>query len=92
VKLYADLGAFRKLSTTSGLIPIVTKTIDFEYSTGIVLSFAKNIFEIYLPLYHSPNIRDNLALNTNNYFERIRFQLNLREMNPFGLIKKQLTK
>ncbi len=92
VKLFADIGAYRKLSTVTGLFPILTKTIDFEYSMGVTLSFVKNIFEIHLPLYHSPNIRDNLALTTRNYFERIRFQLNVRELNPFHQIKKRLVK
>jgi hypothetical protein len=59
-----------------------------NYSGGIYLSVAKGIFEIYLPLFASADVRgfwDKQDLN--HPFERASFLLNLNKLNPADLAR-----
>jgi hypothetical protein len=59
-----------------------------SYSGGLYLSFAKGIFEIYLPLFASADVQgfwDNQGLN--HPFERASFLLNLNKLNPADLAR-----
>ena len=51
------------------------------YNTGVALNIIPNIFEIYFPFYMSSN------LNQLNYGEKIRFTLNLNQLNPFKMVR-----
>lgn len=55
---------------------------DVAWSGGIGLPIAKNVMEIYVPLFHSSNIRTALDVNNVRFIETIRFHYNLPALNP----------
>ncbi|HQP03563.1 MAG: M1 family metallopeptidase [Bacteroidales bacterium] len=63
---------------------------EFEYSgymsweTGLELEVIKSIFSIYLPVLVSKDIQKTNTIYFDNYFERIRFTLNLNLLNPYN--------
>lgn len=59
----------------------------FIYEAGIQLNLIRNVFEIYLPCYISPDMKRVADLNNQKFTERIRFKLNLNELNPLKAIK-----
>ncbi|MEO6883864.1 MAG: M1 family metallopeptidase [Bacteroidia bacterium] len=78
LRIYADLGAssddyFAKAP------PL--------YDIGIDLPIAKNIFEIYFPLFYSQDIKNEITANNLKYFQTVRFTLNFNLMNPLNIIK-----
>ena len=52
------------------------------YDFGLSLNIIPNICEIYFPVYLSSD------LNQLNYGEKIRFTLNINQLNPFKMIRK----
>jgi hypothetical protein len=57
-----------------------------SYSGGLYLSFAKGIFEIYLPLFATRDVQGVWdKQNLNHPFERASFLLNLNKLNPVDL-------
>jgi hypothetical protein len=73
-------------------------TNNYSYETkfltvgGLYVSIAKNVFEIYLPLFASQNVMDVWKLNNGfEYpFERASFILNLNAINPIKLAKNAM--
>lgn len=63
------------------------------YDAGIDIVLYRDVFEIFVPILISPNIQDhnNLIGTKNGIFQQIRFVVNLNKVNPFGLIKQQLS-
>ncbi len=63
------------------------------FDAGIDIVIARDIFEIFVPLTISNNIKNNNTLNgvSNNLFQQIRFVLNLNKVNPFTLIKQAVS-
>jgi hypothetical protein len=57
-----------------------------NYDVGIYLPLAKDIFEIYFPLYYSNDIQQAIAANNLKYGNLIRFTLHLEKINPFEII------
>lgn len=55
----------------------------FIYEAGFQLRFIKDIFEIYVPVFISQDLRMVNELNNRKYSDRIRFVLNLEALNPF---------
>ena len=47
----------------------------------------KDIFEIYIPLFYSDDIKSTIDYYGVNFMQRIRFVLNLNELNPFKMVK-----
>ncbi|MBN8702063.1 MAG: M1 family metallopeptidase [Bacteroidetes bacterium] len=60
----------------------------FLYNAGLVFSIYKNVFDIYLPLAMSSDIKNTITVNGWTYPETIRFSLNLKSVNPFKLIRE----
>ncbi len=73
-------------------------TNNYSYETkflavgGLYVSIAKNVFEIYLPLFASQNVMDVWQLNNGfeHPFNRASFILNLNAMNPIKLAKNAI--
>lgn len=53
------------------------------YEAGIAIKPIRNIFEIYIPIFYSNEIDDNLELNNINFVEQIRFVLNIHRISPY---------
>ncbi|MES2656520.1 MAG: M1 family metallopeptidase [Bacteroidota bacterium] len=66
-----------------------TYQTQFSIVGGVYISLAKNIFEIYIPLFASQNVTDSWKNNggLEHPFERVSFLLNLNAMNPVKIIK-----
>ena len=58
------------------------------YDAGVCLSFPKNVFEIYFPLFICQDFTNYKTANDLKYQETIRFTLNINLLNPFDLINK----
>ena len=79
LKLYADIGA-------SEFNESLYKD-KFLYNFGIDICLWKNIFEIYIPIAYSKDIKTTLeANNKSGFFDTIRFTLNLHNINPRNFI------
>ncbi len=63
-----------------------------SYSGGVYISIAKNVFEIYLPLFASGDIKNSWELNSgfDNPLNRASFILNLNAINPIKLAKNAM--
>ncbi len=58
----------------------------FLYNFGIDICIWKNIFEIYVPITYSHDIKTVLETNNKGFFDTIRFTLNLHNINPRNFI------
>lgn len=57
------------------------------YDAGVNLCLWKNIFEIYIPVLYSSDIKTNLkAIGKDKFFDTIRFTLNLHNIKPHQFI------
>ena len=55
-----------------------------SYSGGLAFVITKDVFEIYLPVIDSKDIRDGLTyLDRDTIFRRISILLDLKELHPF---------
>ena len=74
VRVYGSLGSFANVQ-------------QLLYETGIEISIIHNIFAVYFPVVHSGLISDNNNYFTEDYWERIRFTLQIEKIKPIRLIK-----
>ena len=78
IHLYAD-GAYYK-SLFDGRSTL-------SYSSGIAIILMKDVFEVYIPVLDSKDIRDYLNLfGRDLWYERITFQANFKMANPLNLV------
>jgi hypothetical protein len=57
-----------------------------SYSGGLALVLIKDVFEIYVPLLESVDIRESLSyVVRDRWFERVAFQFNFKFANPIDL-------
>jgi hypothetical protein len=82
LKVYANFGTYAVAGSNS-----YSKKITFE--TGIGITIVPKIFEIYLPLKVSKDLTNNAELNNlyKSYSQKIRFILNINQLNPFKFAK-----
>lgn len=81
VKVFADIGTFKGAkNATSFSEPL-------QYDAGIDLCLVDKVFEIYFPVTMSEDLNKLSKLYYKNYWQRIRFTLNLTKLNPFNLIR-----
>jgi hypothetical protein len=66
-------------------VDLNTKT-DFAAEAGICLPLVRNVFEIYLPLVYTQNLKD--AFGDQSFEKRIRFVLNVKLVNPARAIRR----
>lgn len=79
LKLFVDIGAseFNESMLKERVL----------YDAGIDICLWKDIFEIYIPLIYSNDIRTNLkAIGKDNFFDTVRFTLNLHKIKPHQFI------
>ena len=92
LKLFADIGTSESLITSHklygvGTTPNSLKNERILYDAGVELCLWKNIFEIYLPVIYSQDIKTNLAANNKSgFFDTVRFTLNLHNINPKNFV------
>lgn len=61
------------------------------YDAGIDICIWKNIFDIYIPLIYSKDIKTNLqAIGKDKFFDTIRFTLNLHNIKPRNFISNNI--
>jgi hypothetical protein len=64
----------------------VTSETDLSYSGGIAIVLLKDVFEIYLPLLESQDIRESLSYEVRDiWFERVSFTANIKLANPINI-------
>ncbi len=88
IGFYTDVVFWEKSSNSPQ-----TGTTSFEstlsYSGGVYISIAKNIFQIYLPVFASADVIAAWEFNNLYHpFERASFILNLNALNPVKIIKE----
>lgn len=82
-KLYANIG-------TSEFNESLYKD-KFLYDVGLDICLWKNVVEIFVPFTYSTDIKNALILNNRgNFFETIRFTLNLHNIKPKEIINTNL--
>jgi hypothetical protein len=65
----------------------ITGNTEFSYSGGVAVVLWKDIFEVYIPILESKDIRESLSyVVRDRWFERISFQANLKLGKPLYLI------
>lgn len=60
---------------------------EYVWNAGVSLPIVRGIFEIYLPVVYSQDIKDEFKRRDMAFGETIMFQLNLDMMNPFALLR-----
>ncbi|MFM7023733.1 MAG: M1 family metallopeptidase [Flavobacteriales bacterium] len=79
--LFADIGTSEAFTGNN---------VSFYYDSGIQLTLFRDVVEIYLPLFLSKDISDSYETSVYpyNYFQKIRFLLNLNNLNLLNELKK----
>lgn len=80
VKFYFDLGTFEGIST---IMEGISKSV--MYDGGLAVVLMKNTLEVYVPLFMSNDISENLKVNDVRFADRIRFVMNIRNLAPVKL-------
>lgn len=78
LRLYLDIGHYENGETDKDNI---------AYGGGVMLNLIRNQFEVYFPLLVSPAIKQTASIYNNGYFDRVRFTLNLHNLNLSKLLK-----
>ncbi len=77
---FVDLGTYSGAGAINGFGTVM-------YDAGFELSIISDVFNIYFPIFMSDEIKRELAINTKNFSQTIRFELNLSTLNPFTFIR-----
>ncbi len=88
---YADAGIYTAHYQSISSTGQVTKGIsspEVLYSGGIGIPLIRGIAEIYVPLFHSKNIKESYSYAP-DFVDRIRFVFNLSKLNPLKMIKEE---
>lgn len=80
LKFYFDLGTFEGITT---IMEGISKSVMYDGGVGVILM--KNTLEVYVPLFMSKDIRENLEVNDARFTDRIRFVMNIRNLAPVKL-------
>jgi hypothetical protein len=75
-KLYADIGTYYLAKNA------FPESKAFVYNWGVSLPLLKNVLEIYYPIGYSQDISYYMTANNIKWYQRFRFTLNLRNINP----------
>jgi hypothetical protein len=61
----------------------------FNYSGGLAIILMKDVFEIYIPILESREIRQSLSyVDRPQWYDRITFQANFKLANPLYLLDR----
>jgi len=61
---------------------------EFIWNAGVSVPIIRNIFQIYVPVIYSSQIKDEFKARDLNFGETIMFELNLNMANPFEILKR----
>ncbi|HUR31334.1 MAG TPA: hypothetical protein VMZ69_07865, partial [Saprospiraceae bacterium] len=65
----------------------ITDKVTLSYSGGLAIIVMKDVFEIYIPILESKDIRESLSYQVRDqWFDRISFQANFKLANPLYII------
>ncbi len=81
--LFVDAGTYEGIGT---IVPDITNKL--MYDGGVAVIIARDILEVYVPLFKSKDITRNLDTNGSKFIDQIRFVLNLNNIAPAVLRKK----
>jgi hypothetical protein len=87
IKPYLDVGLYRQVTKVVNTGELI-KEVTFSYSGGLMVSIINDVLEVFIPLYHSKDIRDYLAFTNSKWHQQIRFRLNMQELNPRRIREK----
>lgn len=94
LKVEAPIGLPIGVFADAGVLPVrvnnngkFTDEVRLQYDGGIYIPIRKDIFEIYIPLFYSEDIKASLTYSKVSFMQRIRFILNFNELNPFKIVK-----
>ena len=66
-----------------------TEQVEFSYSGGAAIVLVKDVFEIFLPILESKDIRESTAYEVRDlWFERVTFTANIKLANPVNFIDR----
>ncbi len=83
--VFADAGVHpARITNSNGQ---TSDQVRFQYDGGFYIPIRKDIFEIYIPLFYSEDIKSTLDYHGVTFMQRIRFVLNFNELNPFKMVK-----
>ena len=85
IGIFADAGLCPFTDVSNGAS---SEEIGFLYDAGIYIHLPKDIFEIYIPLVYSKDITSELEYNNINFLQRIRFMININQLNPFKMLRE----
>lgn len=83
IGLYADAGVFP--------VYVVNQAAyenRFLYNAGVHLSIKKGLIDIYMPLALHEDILGEYEFQNITFLQRIRFTFNIKQLNPFKLLKQ----
>jgi len=70
-----------------------TGKVEFSYSGGVSLILLKDVFEVYLPLVESEDIRNSIQYaEKDHWYEHFSFRANIRLMNPIDVADRIMLK
>lgn len=82
LKAYADAGAYPIFNVSTQ-----QSEISFLSNIGLNISIGKGVADLYIPLFLSEDILSEHDFQGIDFWQRIRFTLNLSELNPFKMIQ-----
>jgi hypothetical protein len=81
VRIFADIG------TADGRSMLNDK---YLWCAGVNITLWKDIIDVYVPLAYSGDIENTLLLNNIDFWQKIRFTLNLHKLAPKDYLKNNL--
>ena len=92
LNLSADLPIpFVKVFADAGIAPVRTVSsseIEFLSDAGVFVSIFNNRLKVYFPFFVTNQIKDEYEINDVSFAERIRFTLDINNMNPLKYIRQ----
>ncbi len=88
LSVFADLGfypVYNYIFSPSGFVEEIT--VDNAFDFGFSISLMNELIEVYVPLAFSDQIESYYDLNNYNFFQKIRYTFNIRQLNPLNRIK-----
>ncbi|MBX7183122.1 MAG: M1 family metallopeptidase [Bacteroidia bacterium] len=80
-KLFVDIGTY---AMAKNAFP---ESRSFVFDYGVSLPILKNVLEIYYPIGYSKDIDYYMSLNGIKWYQRFRFSLNLKNINPIKMAR-----
>jgi len=60
--------------------------VNLTYSSGVALVVARDIFEVYFPIFESDDITQGINYEHKKYLQKVTFLLNINKLNPWKLL------